>query len=121
MVCTRMCLSFAAGPSDYQVGEKHATFEIGSNMTTVEYSTVEDGIREDNETFSAELIIPLDLQAMMIFAGAPDTAMVHIVDDEGECMFDVCTESARGLLNRKQCSLAYRPVIFGLVYSYTHC
>ena len=77
-------LYIPAGPSDYQGGEKQAMFEIGSNMTTLQYTTVGDGIQEGMETFTAELTVPPDMQAMGIFAGTPDTAMVHIVDDDSE-------------------------------------
>ena len=75
------------GSSDYQGGEKQAIFEIGSNTATVQYTTVGDDIREGMENFTAELTVPPDMQAMGIFAGMPDTAMVHIVDDDSEHEF----------------------------------
>ena len=52
-------------------------------MATVEYSTVNDGTREGNESFIAELTVPLEVQAMGIVSGMPDRATVNIVDDEG--------------------------------------
>ena len=80
-------LYIPVGPSDYQSGEKRAIFEFGSNTATVQYTTAEDGIQEGLETFTAELTVPPDMQAMGIFAGMPDTAMVHIVDDDSEHKF----------------------------------
>ena len=71
------------GPADYQGGERRAIFEIGSNMATVEYSTVNDGIREGIESFIAELTVPLEMQAMGIVSGTPDRATVNINDSEG--------------------------------------
>ena len=53
----------------------------------MQYSTAEDGTREGVETFTAELTVPLGMQAMGIFAGTPDTAVVNIVDGEGEHKF----------------------------------
>ena len=71
------------GPEDYLGGERRAIFEIGSNMATVEYSTVNDGTREGNESFIAELTVPPEMQAMGIVSGMPDSATVNIIDDEG--------------------------------------
>ena len=70
-------------PADYQGGERRAIFEIGSNMATVEYSTVNDGIRESMENFTAKLKVPPEMQAMGIVPGMPDSATVDIIDDEG--------------------------------------
>ena len=52
-------------------------------MATVEYSTVNDRAREGNESFIAELTVPLEIQAMGIVPGMPDRATVNIIDDEG--------------------------------------
>ena len=52
-------------------------------MATVEYSTVNDSTQEDIESFTAELTVPLEMQAMGIVSGIPDRATVNIVDDEG--------------------------------------
>ena len=71
------------GPADYQGGERHAIFEIDSNMATVEYSTVNDSTREGIESFIAELTVPPGMQAMGIVTGMPDGATVNIIDDEG--------------------------------------
>ena len=71
------------GPSDYLGGERRATLEIGSSVATVEYSAVNDGIREGSESFIAELTMPLEMQAMGIVSGVPDRAIVNITDDEG--------------------------------------
>ena len=71
------------GPEDYQGGERRAIFEIGSNMTTVEYSTESDDIREGIESFIAELRVPPEMEAMGIVPGTPDSATVNIIDDEG--------------------------------------
>ena len=71
------------GPEDYLGGERRAIFEIGSNMATVEYSTVSDGTREGIESFIAELTVPPEMQAMGIVSGMPDRATVNIIDDEG--------------------------------------
>ena len=71
------------GPADYQGGERHATFEISSNMATVEYSTVNDGTREGMESFTTELTVPPEMQAMGIVPGMPDRATVNITEDEG--------------------------------------
>ena len=71
------------GPADYQVGERRAIFEIGSNMATVEYSTVNDSTREGIESFIAELTVPAELQRLEIIPGIPDRATLNIIDDEG--------------------------------------
>ena len=52
-------------------------------MATVEYSTVNDGTREGNESFTAELTVPPEMQAMGIATGMPDRTTVNIIDDEG--------------------------------------
>ena len=75
--------SSCVGPADYQGGERRAIFEIGSNMATVEYSTVNDSTREGIESFIAALTVPPELQAMGIVSGVPDRATVNITDDEG--------------------------------------
>ena len=49
----------------------------------MEYSTVNDGIREGIESFIAELTVPPEMQAMGIVAGTPDRATVNIIDKEG--------------------------------------
>ena len=71
------------GPADYQGGERRAIFEIGSSMATVEYSTVNDGTREGIESFTAELTVPPEMQAMGIVSGVPDSATVNVIDAEG--------------------------------------
>ena len=75
--------SSCVGPADYQGGERSAIFEIGSSMATVEYSTVYDSTREGIESFTAELTVPLEMQAMGIVPGMPDSATVNITEDEG--------------------------------------
>ena len=75
--------SSCVGPADYQGGERHAIFEIGSSVATVEYSTVRDSTQEGIEGFIAELTVPPEMQAMGIVSGMPDRATVNIVDDEG--------------------------------------
>ena len=75
---------YCVGPADYLGGERRAIFEIGSNMATVEYSTVNDGTREGNESFIAELTVPPEMQAMGIVPGMPDSATVNIIDNEGK-------------------------------------
>ena len=72
------------GPTDYLGGERRAIFEIGSSMATVEYSTVNDSTREGNERFTAELTVPLEVQAVGIVSGIPDRVTVNIIDDEGK-------------------------------------
>ena len=52
-------------------------------MTTVVYSTVNDGIREGIESFIAELTVPPEMQAVGIVPGMHDSATVNIIDDEG--------------------------------------
>ena len=71
------------GPADYQGGERHAIFEIGSNMAAVVYSTVNDSIREGIESFIANLTVPPEMKAMGIVPGMPDSVTVNIIDDEG--------------------------------------
>ena len=79
-----MCLhSSCVGPTDYQGGERRAIFEIGSSMSTVEYSTVNDSTREGIESFIAELTVAPEMQAMGIVHGMADRATVNIIDDEG--------------------------------------
>ena len=76
-------LSFCVGPTDYLGGERHAIFEIGSSMATVEYRTVSDSTREGIESFITELTVPPEMEAMGIVPGMPDSATVNIIDDEG--------------------------------------
>ena len=71
------------GPADYQGGERRAIFEIGSSVATVEYSTVNDSTREGIESFTAELTVPPEMQAMGIDPGMPESATVNIIDDDG--------------------------------------
>ena len=52
-------------------------------MATVEYSTVNDSTREGIESFTAELTVSLEMQAMGLVPGMPDRATVNIIDDEG--------------------------------------
>ena len=52
-------------------------------MATVEYSTVNDGIREGIESFTAELTVPAELKRLGIIPGIPDRATLNIIDDEG--------------------------------------
>ena len=75
--------SSCVGPEDYLGGERRAIFEIGSSMATVEYSTVNDSIREGIESFIANLTVSPEMQAMGIVSGMPDSATVNIIDDEG--------------------------------------
>ena len=75
--------SSCVGPADYQGGERRAIFEIGSNMATVEYSTVNDSTREGIESFTAEVTVPAEMQAMGIFPGVPERATMNITEDEG--------------------------------------
>ena len=60
-----------------------AIFEIGSSMATIQYSSVNDSIHEGIESFIAELMVLQEMQDMGIFPGMPNTARVHITDDEG--------------------------------------
>ena len=75
--------SSCVGPEDYLGRERRAIFEIGSSMATVEYSTVNDSIREGVESFIANLTLSPEMQAMGIVSGMPDSATVNIIDDEG--------------------------------------
>ena len=52
-------------------------------MATVEYSTVNDGTQEGNESFIAELTVSPEMQAMGIVHGIPDRTTVNVIDDEG--------------------------------------
>ena len=75
--------SSCVGPEDYLGGERRAIFEIGSSMATVEYTTVNDSIREGIESFIANLTVPPEMEAMGIVPGMPASATVTIPDDEG--------------------------------------
>ena len=79
-----MCrYSSPVGPTDYQGGETRAIFESGSSMAAVQYSTVNDSIHEGLESFIAELTVPQEMRDIGIVPGMPNTARMHITDDEG--------------------------------------
>ena len=75
--------SSCVGPADYQGGETSGIFEIGSDMATVKYITINDSTREGIESFTAEVTVSLEIQAMGIVPGMPDRTTVNIIDDEG--------------------------------------
>ena len=60
------------------------TFPAGVNMVSFNVTILNDGIAECAKLFTLDLDIPAAAAAMGVIRGSPDTATVHITDDDGE-------------------------------------
>ena len=74
---------YSLGGDDYGTGPFTATFPAGSNMSSVSVPIVDDQLQEDNETFTAQLQIPSDIQDSVV-GGANTNAQVTIKDNEAD-------------------------------------
>ena len=61
-----------------------AYFVVDSSNATVTYRTVEDSVKEETETFTAQLSVSAAMRAMGISVRDDCTATVKIVDNEGK-------------------------------------
>ena len=65
---------------------KVVIFEVGSQMSTVNFSTFENDPVEGVEMFTAVISVSDDMRAMGIEPGSPDTAIVDIIDDTSKIL-----------------------------------
>ena len=70
--------------SDYTSGPFEVTFPAGVNMVSFNVSILDDAIAECAKLFNLDLDIPEAAADMGVLRGSPDTATVHIMDDDGE-------------------------------------
>ena len=70
--------------SDYEGGSFSVTFPAGVNVASFNVPIINDTIAECAKLFTLDLEIPAAAAAMGVIRGSPDTATVHIMDDDGE-------------------------------------
>ena len=70
--------------SDYDGGSFTVTFPAGVNVASFNVTILNDAIAECAKLFTLDLEIPAASTAMGVMKGSPDTATVHIMDDDGE-------------------------------------
>ena len=70
--------------SDYTGGPYEVTFPAGVNVVSFNVSILDDTIAECAKLFNLDLDIPQTAAGMGVIKGTPDTATVHIMDDDGE-------------------------------------
>lgn len=70
--------------SDYTGGPFEVTFPAGVNMVSFNVPILDDAIAEYAKLFNLDLEIPAAAAGMGVIRGSPDTATIHIVDDDGE-------------------------------------
>ena len=70
--------------SDYTGGPFQVTFPAGVNVVSFNVSILDDAIAECAKLFNLDLDIPEAAAGMGVIRGSPDTATVHIMDDDGE-------------------------------------
>ena len=70
--------------SDYEGGNFSVTFPAGVNVASFNVTIINDAIAECAKLFTLDLEIPAAAAAMGVIRGSPDTATVHIMDDDGE-------------------------------------
>ena len=61
------------------------TFPANVNEASFNISIVNDVIAECMENFTLKLEVPSEEAAKGVRLGSPDTAIVNIMDDDGEC------------------------------------
>ena len=69
---------------DYDGGTLSVTFPAGVNMVSFNVTILNDDIAECAKLFTLDLDIPMAAADMGVIRGSPDTATVHITDDDGE-------------------------------------
>ena len=70
--------------SDYTSGPFEVTFPAGVNVVSFNIPILDDAIAECAKLFNLDLDIPEAAAGMGVIRGSPDTAAVHIMDDDGE-------------------------------------
>ena len=70
--------------SDFVGGRFPVTFPAGVNVVSFNVSILDDTIAECAKLFNLDLDIPEAAAGMGVIRGSPDTATVHIMDDDGE-------------------------------------
>ena len=70
--------------SDYTGGPYEVTFPAGVNVVSFNVSILDDAIAECAKLFNLDRDIPQTAAGMGVIRGSPDTATVHIMDDDGE-------------------------------------
>ena len=70
--------------SDYTGGPFEVTVPAGVNVVSFNVSILDDAIAECAKLFNLDLDIPEAAAGMGVIRGSPDTATVHIMDDDGE-------------------------------------
>ena len=70
--------------SDYTGGPFEVTFPAGVNVVSFNIPILDDAIAECAKLFNLDLDIPQTAADMGVLRGSPDTATVHIMDDDGE-------------------------------------
>ena len=73
-----------SGGSDYEGERFTVAFPAGVNVISFNVTIIDDNIAELAELFTLDLEIPAASADMGIIKGSPDTATVHIMDDDGE-------------------------------------
>ena len=74
---------YSLGGDDYGTGPFTATFPAGSDTSSVSVPIIDDQLQEDDETFTAQLQIPSDIQDSVV-GGANTNAEVTIKDNEAD-------------------------------------
>ena len=69
---------------DYTGGLFQVTFPAGVNVVSFNVSILDDAIAECAKLFNLDLDIPEAAADMGVIRGSPDTATIHIMDDDGE-------------------------------------
>ena len=72
------------GDSDYEGDSFSVTFPAGVNVISFNVTIIDDNIAECAKLFTLDLEIPDAAAAMSVIKGSPDSATVHIMDDDGE-------------------------------------
>ena len=70
--------------SDYTGGPFEVTFPAGVSVVSFNVSILDDAIADCAKLFNLDLDIPEAATGMGVIRGSPDTATVHIMDDDGE-------------------------------------
>ena len=70
--------------SDYTGGPFEVTFPAGVNVVSFNVTILDDTTAECAKMFNLDLYIPEAAAGMGVIRGSPDTATVHIMDDDGE-------------------------------------
>ena len=70
--------------SDFVGGRFPVTFPAGVSVVSFNVSILDDATAECAKLFNLDLDIPQTAADMGVIRGSPDTATIHIMDDDGE-------------------------------------